>query len=95
MWDKIKDLRKLQKQAKTIQKELEKTHIEAEVEGIVVIINGKQEVQDVRIPDEMLTDSKQLNQNLIKAFNKALQKSQEIGAEKMKAVMGGLGLPGM
>lgn len=95
MFDKIKELRKLQKQAKSIQKELEATHIEAEVDGVMVVINGKQEVQSVKIPDEMLTNGSKLEKSLEKAFNKALKTSQQVGAEKMKDVMGGLGLPGL
>ncbi len=97
MFQKMNELRKLQKQAKSIQKELEKVHIEAEVDGVIIIINGKQEVQEVKIPEEMAGDTKKMNNALVKAFNKALKKSQEIAAEKMKSVMGdlGLGLPGM
>ncbi len=95
MLDKLKELRKLQKQAKDIQKQLAKTHIEAEENGVIVIINGKQEVLEVKIAEENNQDSKKLEKTLVKVFNKALKKSQEVGAEKMKAVMGDLGLPGM
>lgn len=94
MFDKAKNLYKLQKQAKEIKKQLKNIHIEAEVDGIVVIIDGEQEVQDVQIPETM-TDKRELQKKLIEAFNKALKKSQQVAAEKMKSVMGGLGLPGM
>lgn len=93
MFDKAKNLYKLQKQAKEIKKQLKNIHIEAEVDGIVVIIDGEQEVQEVIIPESM-TDHKQLQKKLIEAFNKALKKSQQIAAEKMRGVMGDLGLPG-
>jgi len=95
MLDKLKELRKLQKQTKEIQKKLEKIHIEAEENGIIVIINGKQEVKEVQVPEEICENPKKMNKSLVKAFNKALKKSQEIGAKHMKEVMGGLGLPGM
>lgn len=94
MFDKAKNLYKLQKQAKEIKKQLKNIHIEAEVDGIVVIIDGEQEVQEVQIPETM-TDKKELQKKLIEAFNKALKKSQQVAAEKMRGVMGGLGLPGM
>ena len=95
MFDKAKDLYKLQKQARQIKKQLKNTHIEAEHEGIIVIINGEQEVIEVKISDEALADKKTLQSNLEKCFNKAVKKSQQIGAEMMKDVMGDLNIPGM
>ncbi|MBT7736159.1 hypothetical protein HN709_00555 [Candidatus Peregrinibacteria bacterium] len=95
MLDKAKDLYKLQKQARQIKKELKKTHIEADHEGVIVVINGEQEVVNVEISDDALENKKKLEENLEKAFNKAIKKSQQIGAEMMKDVMGDLNLPGM
>jgi DNA-binding protein YbaB len=95
MFDKLKQLNQLRKQAKTIQSELEKIHIEAEESGIKVTINAKQEVISVDIPEEMGTNTANLSRLLVKAFNKATKKSQEVAAEKMKGLMGDLGLPGM
>ncbi len=95
MFDKAKDLYKLQKQARSIKKELKNTHIEAENEGVLVTINGEQEVVSVQISDEALENKKKLEENLEKAFNKAVKKSQQIGAEMMKDVMGDLNIPGM
>lgn len=94
MFDQAKNLYQLQKQAKEIKKELQNIHIEAEVEGVIVIINGEQEVVSVTIPEEAHQNPNKLQENLVKAFNKAIKKSQQIAAEKMKGVMGGLGLPG-
>ena len=95
MFDKAKDLYKLQKQAREIKKQLKKTHIEAEHEGVTVIINGEQEVQQVLISDVAIADKKALQKNLEKCFNKAIKKSQQVGAEMMKDVMGDMGLPGL
>lgn len=95
MFDKVKDMYKLQKQAKQIKKKLANTHIEAEVDSVVVVINGEQEIINVTIPEELLTNPKKLEQALVKAFNKAVKKSQQIAAEEMKDVMGGMGFPGM
>lgn len=94
MFDQAKDLYKLQKQAKAIKKELKNIHIEAEVEGVVVTINGEMEVLDVNIPEEMKSSPK-LSSVLVEAFNKGIKKAQEVAAEKMKSVMGSMGLPGM
>ncbi len=94
MFDQAKNLYQLQKQAKEIKKELQNIHIEAEVEGVIVIINGEQEVVSVTISEDAQQNPGKLQENLVKAFNKAIKKSQQIAAEKMKGVMGGLGLPG-
>jgi DNA-binding protein YbaB len=99
MFDKAKDLYKIQKEARKIKGELKKTHIEAEVEGVTVTINGEQEVQKVEITDEAIQkaqgNKKDLENALEKAFNKAIKKSQEIGAEKMKSIMGDMNFPGL
>ncbi len=92
MFEKAKNMFKLQREARQIKKELHNIHIEAEVEGIIVVINGEQEVISIIIPPEALADPQNLKQNLIKCFNKGIKKSQQVAAEKMKGVMGGLGL---
>jgi DNA-binding YbaB/EbfC family protein len=99
MFDKAKDLYKIQKEARKIKSDLKKTHIEAESEGVTVTINGEQEVQKVEITDEALQkaqeNKKDLEGSLEKAFNKAIKKSQEIGAERMKEIMGDMNFPGL
>lgn len=95
MFDKIKDIYKLQKQAKEIKKKLKNVHIEAESDGITVIINGEQEIMEVKISDEAAQNKRELEKNLVKCLNKAMKKSQQIGAEMMKDVMGGLNIPGL
>jgi DNA-binding protein YbaB len=95
MFEKAKQLYQLQKKAKQIKKQLKNTHIEAEFEGIIVIINGEQEVVEVKFADEFDFTQKDFSKNLVKAFNKAVKKSQEVAANMMKEVMGDLSLPGM
>ncbi len=95
MFGQMKDMYKIQKQAKQIKKKLAKTHIEAEVEGVIVTINGEQEVVEVKIPEDKKNDPK-LEKYLLEAFNKAIKKSQKIAADEMKDVMDqmGLNMPG-
>jgi DNA-binding protein YbaB len=95
MLDKAKDLYQLQKKAKDIKKQLKNTHIEAEQNGVTVVINGEQVVMSVEISDEAVGDKKKLESSLEECFNKAVKKSQQIGAELMKDVMGDMNLPGM
>lgn len=99
LFGQAKDLYKLQKQAKKIKKELKNLHIEAEVNGIVITITAEQKVVDIKIPEEMLAPEKaaELQKSMIEAFNKAIEKAQEVAAERMRGLMGDMGmdLPGM
>jgi len=100
--NKFKDLYKFQKQAKEIKEKLQNTHIEAEVEGITVTVDGQQEIIKVQISDSACEEAykdnyknkKKLEENLVKALNKAIKRSQQIGAEQMKGVMGDMGMGG-
>ena len=94
MLEKAKQLYKLQKEANRIKKKLKKTHIESELDGVTVVITGEQEVIKVEVTEEAKA-SKKFEENLAKALNKALKKSQEVAAAMMKDVMGDLQLPGM
>lgn len=88
MIDEMKNMMALQKRAGEIQEKLGNTHIEADEGKVTVTISGKQECINVVIDGKDQAD-------IVKAFNKALKKSQEIAAHEMKDVMGSLGLPGM
>jgi DNA-binding protein YbaB len=93
-----KDLLKMQQETSRIQNELSNTHIEAEVDGVVITIDGQMKVVEVKIENSaILNDQKRLEKAIIDATNKGLKKSQEIAASKMKNIMGDLGLklPGM
>lgn len=95
MFDKAKNLYKLQKQAREIKEKLKNTHIEAENEGVTVVINGEQEVVEIRLNDDALSDRNKLQKNLVNCMNKAVKKSQQIGAGLMKSVMGDMNIPGL
>ena len=88
--DQAKDLYKLQKQAKQIKKELKNIHIEAEAEGVTVVMDGEQKVVDVKIAEALAGDVAKISKACVEAFNKGIKKSQEIAADKMKEVMGGM-----
>jgi nucleoid-associated protein EbfC len=94
MFDKFKDMYGLQKQARILKKELKNTHIEAEVDGVIAIVDGEQELISVTFSEELAKNPKKLGETLVKAINKAIKKSQQIAAEKMKPLMNGLNLPG-
>jgi len=92
------ELMKLQQQAQKIQEELSNTHIEAEVDGVVVTIDGQLKVVTTVIEDKsIMADQAKLEKAFTDAVNKGMKKAQEIAADRMKGVMSqmGLNMPGM
>ena len=92
------EMMKLQQQAQKIQEELSNTHIEAEVDGVVVTIDGQLKVVSTIFEDaSILKDQKKLEKAVTEAINKGMKKAQEIAADRMKGVMASMGLnmPGM
>lgn len=92
-YSKAKELLKLQQEAQKIQNELSNTHIEAEVNGVVLTFDGQMKCVAVVIEDpSILNDQAKLEKAVLEAANKGLKKSQEIAAERMKTIMGSMGL---
>ena len=93
MFDQAKDLYKLQKQAKQIKDELANIHIESTEGGVKVVINGEQNVISIHVEQEFYKDDfVKVDKDLVVAMNKAIRKSQAIAADKMKEIMGGMGM---
>jgi len=86
----------MQKQAKEMKKILKTIEVEAEENGILVVVNASQELVSIDIPEEMLIagNKKTIEKSIQSAFHRAIKKSQEVAAEKMKPLMGKLGIPG-
>ena len=81
------------------QKELESMEIEGSSGGgaVKAVINGKKELISLDIDSELLSDDKEILEDLIIAsVNQAQNKFDEISKDKMGAISGGLpgGLPG-
>lgn len=91
MFDKAKDLYKLQKQAKELKSQLKTIHVEAEVDGVSVTVDGEQNVVEVKFAEGLAMEPGKLSRSIKEVMNKAIKKSQQVGAEKMKAVMGDMG----
>lgn len=96
-FSKAGELMKLQQEAMKIKKELENTYIEAEVDGLVVTVNGEMKIEKVEFEDtKIIWDQAALEKAIMEAVNKGMKKAQEVAAEKMQGVMGqmGMNLPG-
>jgi DNA-binding YbaB/EbfC family protein len=93
------DQAKLMNQMRKAQNELKKEIVEVEAgDGAVVVqVNGELKIKNVKIDPERvdLEDIAELEHWIEIAVRDALAKAQEIAAEKMKPLMGGLGNLGM
>ncbi len=88
------DMYKLQKEAKKIKKELGRIHVFAESDGVKITVNCEQEILSVEITDEaILQNAPKLEKAFLDATNRSMKKAQQVAAEKMKAIMGGI--PGL
>ena len=99
MMEMLRQARDLQKQMKKIQKRVEKTEITATAgdNEVTVVVNGKLNVRSIQISPILVArgDARQIQQLVTDAVNAALTKAQEIMAEEMKQVTGGLNMPDM
>lgn len=93
--DQIKLLNDLRKAQKDLAKQL--VEVEAGDGAVVVQINGELKVKSIKIDPAMvdLEDITELEHWLEIAIRDGMQKAQEIAAEKMKPLMGGLGNLGL
>lgn len=85
MFDKVKEMYELKKQADEMKKALEKEIIEVESGDIKVVITADQKIQSIHLGDTI--DEKTLKE----VINKALEESQKVAAKKMQDMMGGMG----
>jgi DNA-binding protein YbaB len=90
-FQKTRDLYKTQRDMKKVKKELKKLHIQAEAQGVRVVVSAEFEVLSIEISPDVSHAA--IAPRLIDALNRALKKAQVVAGEKMRGVMGELGLP--
>lgn len=86
MFDKLQQLKKLKQlrdQALEMQKKLRAESVTIEENGVKVVVNGAQEIEELSLDGE---DQKKVRE----AIAKALKKSQEIAAKRLQEMGGGL-----
>jgi len=95
----IRQAKELQAKLLKAQEELSNTTLEVSSGGgaVKVTINGKQEVQSVKILPEVIDpdDVELLEDLVLTAVNEAIAKSQEVAAEHLGGLTGGLKIPGL
>lgn len=95
----MKQAQKMQAQIMKIQEEMGERSVEASAGGgmVTVTANGRQEILSIRIEPEVVDPEEvEMLQDLVAAaVNEALKKAQEMVAEEMAKVTGGMQLPGL
>ena len=84
-------------QLQKIQEELETLTVEGSAGGgvIKVTMSGKQVIDSVIIDPEATEDVELLQDLVAAAVNEALAKAQELAAQKMGPLTGGMKIPGL
>ncbi len=83
-------------QLQKIQEELETMTVEGTGGGgaVKVVMTGKQIVESVTIEPEAAEEVDLLQDMVLAAVNDASNKAQELAAQKMSVVTGGMNIPG-
>ena len=95
----MKQVQKVQADMARVQEELAQERVEATAGGGVVraVANGHGDLVEVKIDPAAVdpSDVSLLEDLVLAAVGEALRKARDLAAEKMKAVTGGLSLPGL
>jgi nucleoid-associated protein EbfC len=94
----MKQVQQMQADMAKAQEELKKEIVEATAGGgmVTVKVSGDLEIQELRLdPDAVDPEDVELLQDMVlAATNEAIRSAQELAANKMGGLAGGLGLPG-
>ncbi len=93
MFDKMKQLMEMKRQADAIKKELDGMCVDVEeVKGIKITVTGSQNFRSIEIDEDLLNkDNKaRMESDLTRSINAAIKKSQSLAAQKMSSFMPGM-----
>ena len=89
----------MQEEMERVQNELEEKNVEATAGGgaVKVVVSGKKQIVELKINPEAVDpeDVETLEDMITVAVNEAIEKADEMMAEGMSAVTGGLNIPGL
>ena len=93
----MRQAQKLQADLQKVQEGLEKSTVEGSSGGgvVKVVMTGKQTVESITIDPETMDDVELLQDLVMTAINDAFNKTQEMAAQKMGAITGGMNIPGL
>lgn len=92
-------LQRMQAEMVKAQAELAEETLEVSAGGgmVNIVITGHQRVKSITLKPEIVSpdDIEMLQDVLVAAVNQALEQSQEMAAQRLEGLTGGLNLPGM
>ena len=95
----LKQAQQMHAKISQLQEEMAEKTIEASSGGgmVNIVMNGKQQVVTIRVDPEVVNreDIEMLQDLIVAAVNEAIRRSQEMMAEEMKKITGGLSIPGL
>ena len=95
----LRQAQQLQQRLAKVQEELEQETVEASAGGgaVTVRVTGKQKLQSVTIDPAAVDpqDVGMLEDLVLAAVNEAMDKAQELAAQRVNAITGGMKIPGL
>ncbi|MBN2391138.1 MAG: YbaB/EbfC family nucleoid-associated protein [Anaerolineae bacterium] len=97
--DLMRQVQKMQQEMERIQDETSQEVVNVTSGGgmVELAINGALEVQSIKIAPEVIDpdDVEMLQDLIVAAVNEGIQKAQAMMSDRMSALTGGLGIPGL
>jgi DNA-binding YbaB/EbfC family protein len=95
----VRQAQEIQARLAEVQAELAKKRVDASAGGgmVTVVADGQQNIIEVKIDPEVVdpNDVEMLQDLVVAAVNEARRKAQEVAAEEMRKLTGGLSIPGL
>ena len=88
-----KQAQKMKKNINKVQEELKSMEVEGSAGGgmVKIIVNGKKDILSVSINQEILTEDKEMIEDVVlAAIKKAMENADKMAEEKMKSATGGM-----
>lgn len=93
----MKQAQKIQEDMKKAQEKLKNLEVEGQAGGgmVKIVMTGKHEVRKVSIEDSLLSDDREMLEDLLAAaMNDASNKVEQLTQDQLSSLTGGLNLPG-
>ena len=78
------EIKKMRDEAMAIQKQLKMEEVVVEKHGVHIRISGDQEIREIK-------SNGKSDEDIRKAVNEAVKKSQDVAAKKLQSMAGGMG----
>lgn len=95
----IRQAQKMQEEMLKAQEELGEKTVDASVGGgaVAVVVNGKKELVSITIKPEAVDpeDVEMLQDLIVSAVNEAMRKADDMAANSMSRITGGMNIPGL